>query len=83
MKMVRKHNLRIVNAEECCNGLWTRVQGEQKSVIDYMIVFEEPSKSYFLEFPFTPVHLLEFSNLSIGNNVLSIRNTLAITFKLE
>ena len=41
MKMVKKHNLRIVNAEECCNGVWTRVQGEQKSVIDYMIVFED------------------------------------------
>ena len=41
LKMVKKHSMKIVNAEESCNGLWTRVQGEEKSVIDYMIVFEE------------------------------------------
>ena len=37
MKMIRKYNLEMVNASEVCKGLWTRVVGEEKSVIDYVL----------------------------------------------
>ena len=36
--------MKIVNAEECCEGLWTRVEGIQKSVLDYILVFEKDTK---------------------------------------
>ena len=37
-RLVDKQNLCIVNGESNkCEGLWTRVQGEEKSVIDYLI----------------------------------------------
>ena len=34
----------MVNADERCDGQWTRVEGSQKSVLDYVLVFEEDSK---------------------------------------
>ena len=37
-RLVEKGNLCIVNGESNkCEGLWTREQGEEKSVIDYVI----------------------------------------------
>ena len=40
LKMVEKHNLCMVNANSNCQGIWTRVQNEEKSVIDYVITRE-------------------------------------------
>ena len=37
-RLVEKQNLCIVNGESNkCEGLWTREQGEEKSIIDYVI----------------------------------------------
>ena len=44
LKLVKRYRLKIVNAEDCCEGLWTRVEGIQKSVLDYVIVFEKDTK---------------------------------------
>ena len=41
LKMMKRFKLKMVNAEECCQGLWTRVEGTCKSILDYVIVFEE------------------------------------------
>ena len=41
LKMLKKFKLKLVNAETCCEGLWTRKEGESKSVLDYVIVSEE------------------------------------------
>ena len=35
MKVVKNHDLIIINKEkEVCKGLWTRVQGQERSVLD-------------------------------------------------
>ena len=37
-RLVEKQNICIVNGESNkCEGLWTREQGEEKSIIDYVI----------------------------------------------
>ena len=42
MKMVDKYEMKIVNEnKEICKGLWTREQGKEKSVIDYVITEEK------------------------------------------
>ena len=41
LKMVQRNKLSIVNSLDVCEGLWTRIEGHQKSVIDYVITFEE------------------------------------------
>ena len=41
IKMMKRFKLKLVNAEECCKGVWTRIEGTQRSVLDYLIVFEE------------------------------------------
>ena len=38
LKMMKKYKMKMVNAEECCEGLWTRAEGEQKSILDYVLV---------------------------------------------
>ena len=37
-KLMKKHNLTTVNQLEQCDGMWTRIEGDQKSIIDYVIV---------------------------------------------
>ena len=45
VKMIYKYDMKIVNREqEICKGLWTREQGKDKSVIDYMTT----DKKYFI-----------------------------------
>ena len=41
LKIINKYKLKIVNAEKCCQGLWTRREGENESILDYIIVNEE------------------------------------------
>ena len=41
-KMIQRNKLSIVNSQrDICKGLWTRIEGIQKSIIDYVICFEE------------------------------------------
>ena len=38
LKMIDKYDMKIVNEEEeICKGLWTREEGKDKSVIDYVV----------------------------------------------
>ena len=38
MKAVKNHGLIIINKEkEVCKGLWTRVQGQERSVLDCVL----------------------------------------------
>ncbi len=42
--MIKRNKLAVGNSQEICEGLWTRIQGQEKSVIDYVIMFEEDVK---------------------------------------
>ena len=37
LKMIKKEKLTILNALDICEGLWTRTEGESRSVLDYII----------------------------------------------
>ena len=41
LKLCEQNNLKILNGEKCCRGVWTRVQNEEKSVLDYVITRNE------------------------------------------
>ena len=41
IKLMKKYKLKLMNAEEWCEGIWTRVEGTSRSVLDYVIVFED------------------------------------------
>ena len=45
-KMLKRNRLIIGNAQETCEGLWTRIEGQQKSVLDYVIMFEEDTQLF-------------------------------------
>ena len=41
-RIIEKYNLNIINANEHkCKGKWTREQGEERSIIDYVITSQE------------------------------------------
>ena len=37
LKVCKKLDLTVINGEKCCKGLWTRIQKEKRSVLDYII----------------------------------------------
>ena len=41
LDLVKKHKMTIANTASQCNGLWTREEGNKRSVIDYIIMEEE------------------------------------------
>ena len=45
MTMVERNKLEIVNGMDITKGKWTRIQGDTKSALDYLIVEEKESES--------------------------------------
>ena len=41
LKLERNHQLKILNKSERCKGKWTRVEGESRSILDYVLVKKE------------------------------------------
>ncbi len=39
--IIKRNKLALGNAQSICEGLWTRIDGLQKSVIDYVVMFED------------------------------------------
>ena len=37
-ELIKSHNLKLLNTSKKCTGLWTRMEGEKKSVLDYVII---------------------------------------------
>ena len=46
LKMLNKHNLCLMNSEESCKGKWTRIEGNEKSVLDYVITRKEDKEIF-------------------------------------
>ena len=44
LKMVLEEELMIINKNKKCQGKWTRMIGKQKSILDYMLMFQEDEK---------------------------------------
>ena len=76
-EFIEKHELKIMNASSLCEGIWTRVVGENKSVIDYVIVAQEEEKLVKAmcideERSFTPYHLVGGKKVSTDHNSILI-----------
>ena len=61
LELVKKHDLKIMNASKKCQGVWTRTDGSKKSILDYIIIDkedEEMVKEMIIdeERDFTPNH---------------------------
>ncbi len=41
LSLIREEKLALMNGSEICKGLWTRVEGNKKSVLDYVVVSKE------------------------------------------
>ena len=63
INMVEHNQLKILNGTNQCKGLWTRIEGESRSVLDYMIVLEEDSNSLQMNIDeaklYTPFRLIQ------------------------
>ena len=45
LKLERNHQLKILNKSEVCKGKWSRVEGEKKSILDYVLMKKEDEKA--------------------------------------
>ena len=41
IKLLREEKLAMINGSELCKGLWTRVEKNQKSILDYVLMTKE------------------------------------------
>ena len=46
LKMVKENKMILLNASDRSEGLWTRVEGQSKSVLDYVIINEESEAAF-------------------------------------
>ncbi len=80
LKRVERNKLSILNSDVKCNGLWTRVEGKSRSVIDYVMIDEE--NSFALE-EMKIDEEREYSPIGYdkdGNPVLSDHNVILSTY---
>ncbi len=68
LKMEKQNNLTILNRSEKCKGLWTRVQGDSRSVLDYILINAE-NEGVFTEMLIDEDQ--EFAPASYENNEIS------------
>ena len=65
--LIKRNNLAIGNAQNICKGLWTRIEGNEKSVLDYVITFKDDVASLMNmeideEKTITPYHIDTVTN---------------------
>ena len=41
LKMINKYNLCVLNGEKICSGKWSRIEGQERSILDYVITKNE------------------------------------------
>ena len=73
--MVKSQNLKILNSSKKCTGLWTRVEGVKKSVLDYMIIETENEdlvKEMWIDSDreYTPKHLVDGRYIYTNHNTM-------------
>ena len=82
LTMLKKHNLMVVNATEKCRGVWTRTQGNEKSILDYIIMKESDEDNIVQmvidEDKIWAPYKLEAHNNDI-NNIYSDHNAILLT----
>ena len=44
LKMAKKYELCVVNKEDLCTGTWTRILGEEKSALDFILIRDDDRK---------------------------------------
>ena len=45
LKLERDHQLKILNKSKVCKGEWTRVEGEKRSILDYVLMKKEDEEA--------------------------------------
>ena len=44
LKLMNKYKMKLVNADPLCEGTWTRIEGQERSILDYIIMFQEDNE---------------------------------------
>ena len=46
LRIINKYNLCVLNGDKICTGKWTRIEGQEKSVLDYVITRKEDKELF-------------------------------------
>ena len=84
--LVLKQNLKILNSSRKCKGLWTREEGEKKSVLDYVLVDandEELVKKITIdeEREITPKHRVDDRDVYTDHNSILLDMDWTVRYK--
>ena len=82
--LTEKTNMEIINKTDLCTGIWTRVEGGKKSVIDYVLIEKEEMKCIEkMEIDerkeITPYTIEEGRKIYSDHNVITIQANWVIT----
>ena len=77
LNMVEKLDLKLINSSEICNGVWTRKDGNKKSVLDYVLMEREGEKLVTMmkideERNCTPYRIVEGRKIYTDHNTITI-----------
>ena len=85
-KLIEDEKLKIINSTEKCKGLWTRTEGDKKSVLDYVIVsseHEEKVEEMIIDEEKEIAFYRHAEEKGIGEVVYSDHNTIKLRLKLN
>ena len=85
-KLIEDEKLKIINSTEKCKGLWTRTEGDKKSVLDYVIVsseHEEKVEEMIIDEEKEIAFYRHAEEKGIGEVIYSDHNTIKLRLKLK
>ena len=83
MKMAKKYDLVIINKEkEVCKGLWTRVQGQERSILDYVLT-NSKLLSTVTEIQYSTFKLEKSRKIYLDRNAILLQLNLATAIEKQ
>ena len=88
LKLISNNNLSIINKSDRCEGLWTRKEGNNKSIIDYVLTAKENEKHVDKMIidenkTFTPFHIVKNRTIYTDHCAIVVKMNLYIACKIE
>ena len=77
LEMIKKQNLKIANANEKCQGTWTRTDGKKKSILDY-IVLDRDDEELIKEMTIDEERMITPSHYEGGRKIFTDHYTISL-----
>lgn len=88
IKLITDNKISIINKSTVCEGLWTRTEGKNRSIIDYVLTSKEDEKHVYKMIidenkNFTPFHIVKNRTIYTDHCTIIVKMNLYIACKGE